>query len=65
MVERLSGRFWTSLSELVGDIEDEGLEVVESNHEYIEAVDYDEEINYMIRLTGTGRTIAIKSIEEF
>lgn len=62
-LEQLQGQFWTRLDELVEDIEDTGVEVVDSNREYIEVV-YEDEETYVIRLGGTERTIVIDKIEE-
>ncbi len=62
----MSMSFATDLSELCEDLEDLGLEVLESNREYITA-GYDDDgddVELRIGLGGTEHTIVITGVEE-
>ena len=65
-LEELQYGWYSSLEELVEEIEEAGFSVDEASHEYISASyeDEDETVYIDIRLCGTERTIKVNSIEE-
>lgn len=65
-LEELQNGWYSSLDELVEEIEEAGFDVDEVNREYITVSheDEDETVYIDIRLCGTERTIKVNSIEE-
>lgn len=57
-LHRLKGEFWTTIDDLVSDVEDLGFEVIDANDEYIIIVDpsSEEDAELQIPLGGTLRT---------
>lgn len=60
-LQALKGKFWTSLEEMVAEIQEQGFEVEDYNEEYVE-VDFNEEEHYTIHLIVAGSTIAVQDI---
>lgn len=60
-LQALKGKFWTSLEEMVAEIQEQGFEVEDYNEEYVE-VDFEEEEHYTIHLIVAGSTIAVQEI---
>ena len=65
-LEAIKNGWYGRLEDLVEEIEELGLDVEESNMEYITASyeDDDETVFVDIRIGGTERTIAVESIRE-
>lgn len=60
-LKALQGKFWTSLDEMVEEIQEQGFEVEDYNEEYVE-VNFEDEDHYTIHLIVAGSTIAIQNI---
>lgn len=67
-LEELEGNFWTRLEDLVEEIEEMDftkLSVIEANREYLSVTAEDvEDVEYIVHLAGTERTIVIEKVEE-
>lgn len=64
-LEALKGEFWTVRQELIEELEEMEFDIVEENAEYISVTtEAEEDIEYVIHLAGTERTIVVDYIEE-